>query len=72
MAAESSCTGLRRFEGRDRIEAESTEFHRRARDAFLAIAAADPDHYLVLDAGDAVDEIAAAVHARLSPLLDDE
>jgi dTMP kinase len=61
--------GLGRFEGRDRIEAESVEFHQRARDAFLAIAAADPDHYLVLDAGGAVDEIAAAVHDRLTPFL---
>jgi dTMP kinase len=62
--------GLGRFEGRDRIEIESLEVHRRARDAFLAIAAADPDHYLVLDADGAVDEIATAVHDRLSPLLD--
>ena len=62
--------GLGRFEGRDRIEAESVEFHRRARQAFLDIAAADPDHYLVLDAAGAVDEIAEAVHDRLTTLLD--
>ena len=61
--------GLGRFEGRDRIEAESVEFHQRARDAFLAIAAADPEHYLVLDAGGAVDELAAAVLDRLTPFL---
>jgi dTMP kinase len=63
--------GLGRFEGRDRIEAESVEFHRRARQAFLDIAAADPDHYLVLDAAGDVDEIASAVHERLTTLLDD-
>ena len=62
--------GLGRFEGRDRIEAESVEFHRRARQAFLDIAAAEPDHYLVLDAAGAVDEIAEAVHDRLTTLLD--
>ena len=39
--------GLGRFEGRDRIEGESLEFHERVREAFLAMAAADPDHYLV-------------------------
>ena len=62
--------GLGRFEGRDRIEAESHEFHSRARDAFLAIAAADPDHYLVLDGADEVDAIAAAVRARVDGLLE--
>ena len=61
--------GLGRFEGRDRIEAESVEFHQRARDAFLAIAAADPDHYLVLDAAGEVEAIAAAIHERVESLL---
>ena len=56
--------GLGRFEGRDRIEGESLEFHQRVRAAFLEMAAADPDHYLVLDARAEVDEIAAAVRAR--------
>ena len=61
--------GLGRFEGRDRIEAESVEFHRRARVGFLDLAAADPDHYVVLDARAPVEEIAETVHARLRPLL---
>ncbi len=61
--------GLGRFEGRDRIEAEPLDFHQRARQAFLDFAAADPDHYLVLDARVPVDEIAAAVRARVEPLL---
>jgi dTMP kinase len=61
--------GLGRFEGRDRIEAEGLEFHDRARSSFLQLAAADPDHYLVLDARHPVDEIAAAVAERLEPLL---
>jgi dTMP kinase len=61
--------GLGRFEGRDRIEAESLEFHDRARQSFLDLAAADPEHYLVLDAHGSVDDIAAAVHERLQPLL---
>ena len=62
--------GLGRFEGRDRIEAESVEFHQRARAGFLDLAAADPDHYVVLDARAPVEEIAEAVHARLRPLLE--
>ncbi|GAA5141023.1 hypothetical protein GCM10023340_02050 [Nocardioides marinquilinus] len=62
--------GLGRFEGRDRIEGESAEFHHRVRAAFPAMAAADPDHYLVLDARAPVEEIADAVWARVAPLLD--
>ncbi len=61
--------GLGRFEERDRIEGESVEFHRRARQAFLDLAAADPEHYLVLDAHDEVEAIAAAIRERLTPLL---
>ncbi len=61
--------GLGRFEGRDRIEAESLDFHERARQSFLALAAQDPDHYLVLDARRPVDELAQAIDARLAPLL---
>ena len=61
--------GLTRFAGRDRIEGESIEFHRRVRAEFLRLSAADPDHYLVLDARDPADEIAEAVQGRLAPLL---
>ncbi len=61
--------GLGRFDGRDRIEAEGHEFHERARQAFLALAAADPDHYLVVDAHLPVDDIAALVRDRVTPLL---
>jgi dTMP kinase len=61
--------GLGRFAERDRIEGESPEFHGRVREAFLRMAAADPAHYLVLDARSPVDEIAGRVRDRLSPLL---
>ena len=61
--------GLGRFEGRDRIEAEGLEFHDRARQSFLELAAADPEHYLVLDARHPVEEIAAAISERVAPLL---
>ena len=43
-------TGLTRFEERDRIEAESVEFHERVRDMFLHLASGSPEHYLVVDA----------------------
>ncbi|MBI2245294.1 MAG: dTMP kinase [Nocardioides sp.] len=62
--------GLGRFEERDRIEGESVEFHRRVREGFLGMAAADPDHYLVLDARGDREEIAGRVRDRVAPLLD--
>jgi dTMP kinase len=61
--------GLGRFQGRDRIEGESLEFHQRVREGFLRMAGADPDHYLVLDAQAGVEEIADRVRAAVRPLL---
>ncbi len=61
--------GLGRFAERDRIEAESVEFHERARQAFLRLAAADPEHYLVLDGRSPAEAVAAAVRERVGPLL---
>jgi dTMP kinase len=61
--------GLGRFEGRDRIEGESLQFHERVREAFVRMAAADPEHYLVLDARAPVAEIEQQVRARVLPLL---
>lgn len=61
--------GLTRFEGRDRIEAESADFHERVRATFLRLAGADPDHYLVVDARLAVDEIERRIRERVEPLL---
>jgi dTMP kinase len=62
-------TGLARFTERDRIEAESLDFHRRARDGFLALAAADPEHYLVLDGRADRDTVAAKIRDRVEGLL---
>jgi dTMP kinase len=61
--------GLGRFDGRDRIEGESLDFFARARQAFLSLAGADPDHYLVVDAARPVEEIAEVVRTRVEPLL---
>jgi dTMP kinase len=62
-------SGLGRFEERDRIEAQSADFHERVRTAFLELAAAEPQHYLVVDATGDRQEIAAQIQARLAPLL---
>lgn len=61
--------GFGRFEERDRIEGESVEFHTRVREAFLRMAHADPEHYLVLDARAPIEEIHAAIRSRLGDLL---
>lgn len=53
----------------DRLESERDEFHARVRDAFLALAAAEPARFLVLDATLPVPEIAAAVRDRIASLL---
>jgi len=54
---------------KDRVEGAGLEFHRRARQGFLNLAARDPDHYLVLDARQPRETIAEAVRTRLSASL---
>jgi dTMP kinase len=61
--------GLTRFAGRDRIEAESLDFHERVREMFLELAAEASEHYLVVDARSPVAEISAQIQARVRPLL---
>lgn len=53
----------------DRLESEQIEFHTRVRAAFLALAAAEPERFIVLDAASPVDELGAAVRARVEQLL---
>jgi dTMP kinase len=58
-----------RGEGTDRLESESEEFHERVRYAFLDLAGADPNRYLVLDASRPTDELATEVLDRVSATL---
>lgn len=53
----------------DRLEAEASEFHDRVRNAYLAIAAAEPDRFIVVDAALPADEIAASIRSRVAELL---
>jgi dTMP kinase len=57
--------GLARFAERDRLEAEPLEYHQAVRAAFLALAEAEPDRYLVLDARGGIDDVAAAILGRV-------
>src|SRR5688500_13771089 len=64
--------GLARARGRavaDRLESESLEFHQRVRKTFLELAEAAPDRYLVVDAQQTPDAIAAAIRVRVADLL---
>jgi dTMP kinase len=53
----------------DRLEAEQADFHARVRQAFLGLAAAEPQRFLVLDASAPPDELAAGVRDRIEILL---
>jgi dTMP kinase len=53
----------------DRLEAEKNDFHQRVRDSFLALAEAEPQRFLVLDATDPIETIAAAIRGRVVTLL---
>lgn len=53
----------------DRLEAERETFHVRVREEFLALAAAEPGRFLVLDATLPAAELALAVQDRVAALL---
>ena len=53
----------------DRLEAEQGDFHARVREAYLALAAAEPERFLVLDAALPPAELAAAVRERVGAAL---
>ncbi|MGP3987788.1 dTMP kinase [Streptomyces sp. 3N207] len=63
-------TARERFtEAPDRLESEPAEFHQRVRAGFLALAAADPARYLVVDAGQEPQTVTTAVRHRLDQVL---
>jgi len=62
-------------EALDRLESEPEEFHARVRAGFLALAAADPVRYLVVDAGQPAAGVTTAIRHRLDrelPLSEQE
>jgi dTMP kinase len=62
--------GLRRARGRGgeelRFEAEDVRFYRRVREGYLALAAAEPQRFVIIDANGSVDEVAALVSEALA------
>ncbi|QLD11012.1 dTMP kinase [Microbacterium oleivorans] len=55
----------------DRLEAEKVDFHERVRAAFLGLAAAEPDRFLVLDATRSPDELARDIRDRVGAVVGD-
>ena len=53
----------------DRFESERAEFHARVRQAFLGLADAEPDRFIVIDATLPPETIAQAIARRVSDLL---
>ena len=53
----------------DRLEAEEAAFHERVRAAYLALAEAEPERFLVLDATRPVGELQQSIRDRVSHLL---
>jgi dTMP kinase len=61
----------RRARSADRLEAEPEQFHERVRATFLALARAEPDRYVVLDATTDPTQLSKAVQAALRERLPD-
>jgi dTMP kinase len=54
----------------DRLESEKNAFHDRVRAEFLALAAADPERFLVLDAARPAADLATDIQGRVQHLQD--
>ena len=63
--------GLARKKGekRDRFEQEAIAFHRRVRQGYLTMVEAEPDRWLIVDAAQSRDKIAAIIWQKVSQLL---
>jgi dTMP kinase len=60
--------GLGRLQYRDRLEAESNDFHERVRQEYLQIAMMDPERYFLVDGTQTVNEIHRQITERVSEL----
>jgi dTMP kinase len=67
--------GLERVRGRNlgekesRMDAQSLEFHRKVRQAYLEMAAREPLRFRVINGSGGVDEVASAVWQAVCPLI---
>lgn len=61
----------RRSGGVDRLDAEEVDFYRRVREGFLALAAREPQRFVVIDSNGSMAATTAAVRAALADLVGD-
>ena len=54
----------------DRLEREKLDFFEAARNAYLVLAAAEPERFLVLDAKQSPDQLQAQIRARMDVILE--
>lgn len=54
----------------DRLEREKVEFFEAVRQAFLAMAAAEPERWIVIDASATVEKMQAQIRARVEALVE--
>jgi dTMP kinase len=54
---------------KDRFELEDLSFHQRVRAGYVKLAAANPDHWLVIDASLPKEKVAGIIWNRVSQLL---
>lgn len=66
VAKERQAAGERQY---DRLEAEAEDFHTRVRESYLALAAEEPERFLVIDGESSIEEIHEAIVAKVSDLL---
>jgi dTMP kinase len=59
----------RREGGWNRLDDAGTAFHERVRDGFLALAAAEPERWTVVDAAGDADAVAEAIWRIVAPLV---
>ena len=58
--------------GEDRMEAVGDGFQQRTREAFLALAEAEPDRFRVIDASQPIDAVWASIRADVDALLKEQ
>ncbi len=73
--AESAVRTRRRSEGKhsqdgDRLDAETSDFHTRVRDAYLQLAAAEPERFRIIDTSGSVETTQARVKGIVVPFLE--
>jgi len=74
--ADSGARTRRRSEGKhknetaDRLDAENAEFHARVREAYLQLAAAEPERFRIVESSGSVDDTQTQVRQIVLPFLE--